>query len=171
MVIFLLKLCRQVTFMYTNKPSHIIVKSLCDTISTENFLSFQMGFTLTIITVDIITIDGQWRSITCKHNARWAIKASAVYHSYLKTYSVNKTHLLKPEISAGLWWVMEPHLKIFLLKLCRQATFLYTNKPSHIIVKSLCDTISIENFLSFQIAIASDGDNIYSSYCECEPHF
>ncbi len=59
----------------------------------------------------------EWRSIICKHNARWLhisrLKASAVYYSFWKTFNVNKTRLLKLGKGAGIWWVVEPQLKLF----------------------------------------------------------
>ncbi len=54
----------------------------------------------------------KWRSITCKHNARWLqvsrLKASAVYY-FQKIFNLSKRCRLKPEKGAGIWWVMEPH--------------------------------------------------------------
>ncbi len=55
--------------------------------------------------VDVLARLNQWRSITCKHNARWLpvfqLSASAVY--VLSTNNVNKTRPLKPEKGAGIW--------------------------------------------------------------------
>ncbi len=54
-----------------------------------------------------------WRSIICKHNARWLhvsqLKAGVVNYSIWKTCIVNKTCQLKPGKGAGIWWTMKPH--------------------------------------------------------------
>ncbi len=50
----------------------------------------------------------EWRNILCKHDSRWLhifrLKASAFYHSFLKTYRVNKTHRLK--LGKRCWHLM-----------------------------------------------------------------
>jgi hypothetical protein len=55
----------------------------------------------------------QWRSIICKHNARWhhvsRLKASDLFITE-KTTNVNKTHQLIPGIGIAILGVTEPHL-------------------------------------------------------------
>jgi hypothetical protein len=61
---------------------------------------------------EVETSHAQWRSIICKHNARWQhvsrLKASAFCPSWKKT-NINKTHQLIPGIGTAILGVMEPH--------------------------------------------------------------